>query len=202
MPKFRKKPVVIDAMQFDGTIASASAICQWANAGASEPLIDYVTQDGDDKNAHDMLVHTLEGDHTASPGDWIIRGVAGEFYPCKPEIFAATYEAADGSAALTGVQKIAAERARQVFQEGWDAEHDARHLAGTLALAGAAYVLHAGCALNPEYGDGWPDDEPPPIWPWEDHWWKPKTPLRDLVRAGALIAAEIDGLGPDDREDG
>jgi hypothetical protein len=46
--------------------------------------------------AHDkrsgLVIHTLEGNHNASPGDFIIKGVAGEFYPCKPEIFALTYE--------------------------------------------------------------------------------------------------------------
>ena len=47
-------------------------------------------------NEDALLIHTLEGDHRADIGDWIIRGVKGEFYPCKPEIFALTYEAVEG----------------------------------------------------------------------------------------------------------
>lgn len=191
MPKFRKKPVVIDAMQFDGTIASASAICQWANAGAEEPLIDYVTQDGDDKNAHDMLVHTLEGDHTASPGDWIIRGVAGEFYPCKPAIFAATYEAADAPA-TSGAERIAAERRRQIEEEGWDANHDDNtHGDYALAAAGACYALYPDEVFSQPLGDG----QPEPAWPWPDDDKRGiHPPLRRLEIAGALIAAEIDRM--------
>ena len=102
MPKFRKKPVVIEAMLFDGTAESASAICRWANAGDEaaghdEPTVSYITRGGDTVNAHDMVIWTLEGDMTASPGDWIIRGVKGEHYPCKPDIFAATYEPAESA---------------------------------------------------------------------------------------------------------
>lgn len=93
MAKFRKRPLVITAMQFDGTIKSARSICKWANADAlDDPICAYITHDGDKITAHDFLVDTLEGPLQASVGDWIIRGVAGEFYPCKPDIFAATYE--------------------------------------------------------------------------------------------------------------
>ena len=81
--KFRKKPVVIEAVQFVGGKDSANEV------------LDFI---GHDKGAcwwfnHDTVcVPTLEGTMTASPGDWIIRGVAGEVYPCKPAIFEATYE--------------------------------------------------------------------------------------------------------------
>lgn len=87
--KFRKKPVVIEAMQYDGSVKSISKICQWANDGADEPNIDFVSQNG--VTAFDVLVHTLERPMEASPGDWIIKGVKGEFYPCKPDVFEATY---------------------------------------------------------------------------------------------------------------
>jgi hypothetical protein len=91
---FRKKPVVIQAMPWDGTEASAAALCRWANdppnrADDGEPWVDYVTEDG---KPIDLMCHTLEGPLHVSPGDWIIRGVKGEFYPCKPDVFAATYE--------------------------------------------------------------------------------------------------------------
>ena len=80
MPMFRKKPVVIEAVQFDGTFASVE-----------EMLIPSCSQD---LGSNTLEIETLEGVMTAQPGDWIIRGVKGEFYPCKPDIFAATYDAA------------------------------------------------------------------------------------------------------------
>ncbi|MEJ8416965.1 hypothetical protein WKE44_25115 [Klebsiella pneumoniae] len=78
MAKFRKKPVVIDAVQYSGS--NALEIHRFTDGSAR-----YVDRR--------LLIPTLEGDHEATKGDWIIRGVAGEFYPCKPDIFEATYEA-------------------------------------------------------------------------------------------------------------
>ena len=78
--KFRKKSVVIDAIQFDGTLASIEAM-----------NIPEVSQE---LTSDTCQIETLEGTMTASKSDWIIRGVKGEFYPCKPDIFAATYEPA------------------------------------------------------------------------------------------------------------
>ena len=76
--KYRKKPVVIEATQFDGTIVSVE-----------ELMIPEVSQDLGSKT---LQIPTLEGVMTASPGDFIIRGVNGELYPCKPDIFEKTYE--------------------------------------------------------------------------------------------------------------
>lgn len=88
--KFRKKPVVIEAMQLDG--ANREDIFKWASSltplGHAVPVVPKSNAIGQ------MLVHTLEGTMTANPGDWIIRGVQGEFYPCKPDIFEQTYEVA------------------------------------------------------------------------------------------------------------
>ncbi|MFB7860123.1 MULTISPECIES: hypothetical protein [Actinomycetes] len=97
MPKFRKKPVEIEALQWDGTAAGATPIIDWilSNGGSatyecSNP--DRCVQfDGD--NPHFIAILTLEGTMRATLSDWIIRGVQGEFYPCKSEIFAATYDA-------------------------------------------------------------------------------------------------------------
>ncbi|WP_281783763.1 hypothetical protein [Sinimarinibacterium flocculans] len=89
--KYRKKPVVIEAARFDGTRESIAAICRWANTSQEEDLwIDYLSVKDDEVS--DVLVHTLEGPMRVNVGDWIIKGVQGEFYPCKPDIFAATYE--------------------------------------------------------------------------------------------------------------
>lgn len=75
--KFRKKPVSIYAMHFVGD--NHGYVTSWVGNDARV--------DGEN-----IIIKTLEGDHTANPGDWIIRGVQGEFYPCKPNIFEATYE--------------------------------------------------------------------------------------------------------------
>jgi len=106
MSKFRKKPVVIEAHQFGGTQSSADAIIAWAGMEPhpNEQEIDYTVTDysGTFRDRIErpeqfgpLLIHTLEGDMMAQEGDWIIKGVKGEFYPCKPDIFAATYEPVD-----------------------------------------------------------------------------------------------------------
>ena len=86
MSLYRKKPVVIEAMEWDGAVNSATVIIDWmlANGGTAR------YHDGPSA----LSIDTLEGTMTAVPGDWIIRGVKGEFYPCKPDIFEATYEPA------------------------------------------------------------------------------------------------------------
>jgi len=77
--KYRKKPVVIDAIQ-------------WTGENAVE--IDMFLFDYDDRywNGDKLIIRTLEGEMTANIGDWIIKGVKNEFYPCKPDIFNQTYE--------------------------------------------------------------------------------------------------------------
>lgn len=83
MAKFRKKPVVIEARQYTGK--NGIELLGWI--GGTE-LEEGFLGDG-------IEIHTLEGTMKASQGDWIIKGVAGEFYPCKPQIFEATYEAVE-----------------------------------------------------------------------------------------------------------
>ena len=89
--RYRKKPVVIEAM---GPLDDGNAreIAQWCGGSTEETLR---TTNGCETTRLDVDIHTLEGTMTASPGDYIIRGVQGEFYPCKPDIFTATYEEAD-----------------------------------------------------------------------------------------------------------
>ncbi len=79
--KFRKKPVVVEAVQWIGTGDSMEAI------RALDPGTRAV-----DFTSHNVFISTLEGQMTAEIGDWIIKGVSGELYPCKPEIFLLTYE--------------------------------------------------------------------------------------------------------------
>jgi hypothetical protein len=93
MAKFRKKPVVIDAVLWDGT--NFDLIREFANRGQSGVQVRY-----DEGN---LIIDTLEGKMTALPGDMIIRGVKGEYYPCKPDIFQATYDAVEEPGSTMGV---------------------------------------------------------------------------------------------------
>lgn len=83
MLKFRKKPVVIEAVQFDGNIRSLDVI-PFSIAGAWLA--------GKDEKGPYVKIPTLEGEMRADAGDWIIRGINGEYYPCKPDIFEKTYD--------------------------------------------------------------------------------------------------------------
>lgn len=85
--RFRKKPVTIEAMQFiSGRNQNGPQVANWMHTHSVAASYDQGV----------VNIPTLEGTMTASPGDWIIRGVQGEFYPCKPDIFEATYKAANG----------------------------------------------------------------------------------------------------------
>jgi hypothetical protein len=81
--KFRKRPVVIEAMRYDGS--NGAEVADWCGG--------YLDAEYDRDDAPQwVLIDTLEGQMRANEGDWVIRGVKGEFYPCKPDIFEATYE--------------------------------------------------------------------------------------------------------------
>lgn len=81
--KFRKKPVVIEAVQLTkDTFPEVMAFTKELGESRLVTSLD----------PPEFVIRTLEGDMTATDGDWIIRGVAGEFYPCKPGIFSSTYE--------------------------------------------------------------------------------------------------------------
>lgn len=83
--KFRKKPVVIEAFQYQGDKFELISWMLEVNVHAPKSL-NHSIEKGE------VYIPTLEGEMTASKGDFIICGVKGEFYPCKPEIFEATYE--------------------------------------------------------------------------------------------------------------
>lgn len=100
--KYRKRPVVIDAVQWAGTEQCMTEVLipfvldgkpdfsHLPNNGQMIQVgIGFTPPDGK------AYIPTLEGDMAANPGDWIIKGVKGEFYPCKPDIFEATYEKVD-----------------------------------------------------------------------------------------------------------
>lgn len=128
-------------------------------------------------NPEHLSIYTLEGVMCADVGDWIIKGVKGEFYPCKPDIFEMTYTPSTDS----GLARVTAERQRQIDVEGYSPAGDAGRVY-QLATAGAAYALHAV---------GEPGED---FFPWSKAYWKPSDRLRDLEKAGALILAAIDSL--------
>lgn len=130
MKRYRKKPVTIEAVQWDGTVEGATPIINWIlDGGGTARYVDYPATlhssrcrcDGrgrvPSRNSHllprgqsepcpeteptggepaTLDIDTLEGTMHARAGDWIIRGVQGEHYPCKPDIFDATYEPEEG----------------------------------------------------------------------------------------------------------
>ncbi len=86
------------------------------------------------------------------------------------------------------IQDVIAERLRQMHQEGWSEQHDDTHTNGELADAAACYAHPVPYGVAPQHSG------PPPLWPWHRKWWKPKDRRRNLVRAAALIVAEIERL--------
>ena len=95
--KYRKIPVVVDAIEWTGEnqremfdfLTNYEKTDDYMSASGEHFIIDHNVVKGG------LVIKTLEGEHIASIGDYIIRGVAGEFYPCKPEIFEKTYERAE-----------------------------------------------------------------------------------------------------------
>lgn len=92
MAKYRKKPVVIEAFKFDGDLMDDRGyyVPDWAVEAYLGGTLFFEGTDGSE--LCELFIKTLEGTHHASVGDYIIRGVQGEIYPCKPEIFEKTYE--------------------------------------------------------------------------------------------------------------
>jgi hypothetical protein len=85
--EYRKLPVIIEAIQWDGTWESVPALKLFS------PDV-FERHDLDFKRTY-LYTKTLEGEHMISPGDYLIKGIMGEFYPCKPEIFELSYELVD-----------------------------------------------------------------------------------------------------------
>ena len=100
--KYRKRPVVIEAFQYDGDMINSSGkpyVPEWAISAVNNNTMYYdgselfiPTLEGD-HHVTVLFIHTLEGDHHVTVGDYVIQGINGELYPCKPDIFEKTYEA-------------------------------------------------------------------------------------------------------------
>ncbi len=96
---------------------------------------------------------------------------------------------------MTGVELIAQERRRQIAVERWTARHDDKHICGQLADAASVYAMNPGFRARRVTGGCGTETVASELWPWDGEWWKPNGGrIRQLVKAGALIAAEIDRL--------
>ena len=119
--RYRKKPVVIEAMRLSDDLAQWHAVYLWieANTIGSFEALDVIEgrepcpASGVSIDPRDgrLIISTLEGLHWADPGDWIIRGVQGEFYPCKSDIFEATYEKVDDDELTDSVSEVRGDEA-------------------------------------------------------------------------------------------
>jgi hypothetical protein len=175
--QFRKKPIVIEALQF------------FPDQPWPEGVARRIRADGGwDERCDGWWIETLEGGHVVSPGDWIVTGIKGERYPCKPDIFEATYERAE---VLDGAGRIACERVRQ--KQKWRDVHDDEHDRADLAIVAAQIAVHETDASVECPADLWEglDDHSDPWGLIAKHRY---DRVRQLTIAGALIAAEIDRL--------
>jgi len=93
---------------------------------------------------------------------------------------------------MQAVRDVLTERRRQIEIEGWSSEHDDGHDSGQMARAAACYALGRNDSLIFPPWARFPKGLP--VWPWDNDWWKPSNPRRNLVKAAALIVAEIERL--------
>lgn len=127
MAKFRKKPIVIEAFQLTYDVAKGKeSIPEWAAYDEKEGKIKVQFTDKIHNSQH-ALISTLEGEMRANANDWIIQGVNGEIYPCKPDIFEKTYEKVDEQNSAPEVLSIsfgeavaAAKKGMAIYREGWN----------------------------------------------------------------------------------
>lgn len=94
MAKYIKKPVEIEAFQYDGDLKGSDGnyyVPQWAIESFENGTMYYDSLNSREE-PYELFIRTLEGNHHVSVGDYIIKGVKGELYPCKPDIFEETYE--------------------------------------------------------------------------------------------------------------
>jgi hypothetical protein len=95
----------------------------------------------------------------------------------------------------TGIELITSERQRQVSKERFNSKHDDKYICGELSNAASVYAMNPGFRNRRVRGGYGTETVASELWPWEGEWWKPQGGrIRQLVKAGALIAAEIDRL--------
>lgn len=136
------------------------------------------------KNGDVVLLIVGADEHKAAWIERALNGTAAEF--CANAI-----RESAGQFPWDGIGRIGEERRAQWLREGYDHEQDDTYTEGQLAAAAACYLAHASIGTDPEVRVS-PEAIRANVWPWPSDTFKPTTPIRDLVKAGALIAAEID----------
>jgi hypothetical protein len=153
---------------------------------------------GDDSQDSDLLggeltPERIEAIAAAVNAAWSKRGLFVRQNRCQAAAHALRRLASSPARVGDGVSLIAAERQRQVSVEGWTPEHDAAHVDRDLAVAAACYARFASLSDIRRNSPG-SIERVLQDWPWDEAWFKPSDRIRDLTKAGALIAAEIDRL--------
>lgn len=104
--KFRKKPIIIEAIQWNGNSNKREIDLFVGKELKAELESETAYVAGKGAPLFSLIIETLEGNHKAMPNDWIIKGIKGEFYPCKPDIFDKTYEPAQSMTAPDGFERL------------------------------------------------------------------------------------------------
>lgn len=113
--KYKKKPVVVEAFQYDGDLKGADGkyyVPDWAAEAYEKGIMYY--------DLTELFINTLEGTHHVSVGDYIIQGVKGELYPCKPDIFVKTYDVLTGDKPETNSISMVLEKLHEIADNGSD----------------------------------------------------------------------------------
>ncbi|GEM_PF-741891 len=199
--QFRSKPIDIEAIHYswDGTDKTSQEI--------QDDVADFIGRNivvhGDDK----IELEAFGNVHFGAPGDWILKFGSDEFYTCSPSHFSEFYEpvviagdtdpapadAAEHSWFSKAALDVTAERRRQIEAEGWGNVHDDSHTNFELTKAAISYAQAAAISEKDRTRE-FANKNVPSRWPWSKVWWKPKDRRTDLVRAAALLIAEIERL--------
>lgn len=146
----------------------------------------------------ELLVTEHEWNAAASP-----QAPAAQPVHCPACGYELTHAPQAAETLTDAARAVLAERARQMSVEGWTPEHDDEHDAGELSAAGSAYATAAADMLHPmSQGDGAFQAVPPAIWPWSQEWWKHSEPRRMLIKAAALLLAEIERIDREEKRHG
>lgn len=160
-----------------------------------------MTHDTDEAPAAALVEAVARAIHDAMGDGWAYSDYSGdEWRHCRDRLDKAARAAIAAAREREGflrpgldrsARDVIAERFRQVSREGWTAAHDDGHSHGELAKAAASYAYNAA---EGDLGRRWNAGQPPVVWPWDRESWKPTDRRRDLVKAAALILAEIERL--------
>lgn len=115
--KYKKKPVVVEAFQYNGDLNGKYQAPDWALEAYKKGILYYASRLDDQP---ELFIETLEGTHHVSVGDYIIRGIQGELYPCKPDIFSETYDVLTGDKSETNSISRVLEMLHEIADNGSD----------------------------------------------------------------------------------